>query len=150
MIDSKDTSVLKDAATGIFDWEEISKRSLGPYWKKRTDEEKKEFSDLMKDYLANIYIKRIDASYSGKEKFYYDAAIVKGGRAFVVTRILNKNGAKIKIEYRLKNKVAGLLIYDVLIEGVSLIKNYSVQFCEIIKKEGYNELKSRLQDKTKS
>ena len=67
-----------------------------------------------------------------------------------MTRILNKNEEKIKIEYRLKNKEAGLLIYDVLIEGVSLIKNYSVQFCEIIKKEGYNELKSRLQDKTKS
>jgi len=131
-----------------FNWEEIAQRSLGLYWKERSPEEKEEFSLLLKDLLINTYLDKIVDNYSG-ETILYDKEIVKGKRAFIDLRIINKAEKSIALGIRMLNDGKQWLIYDLIIEGVSSLKNYRVQFYDIIRESSYEELIKKLKDKTK-
>jgi len=127
---------LREIAYEGFDWEKIARRSLGLYWKERSEEEKKEFTSLLIKILENAYINKLIDSYSG-EKVFYDKEIIDGDRALVSVR------------YRLHKKGDRWVAYDVIIEGVSLVKNYRVQFYDIIRQSSYAELIKKLKKKEK-
>jgi phospholipid transport system substrate-binding protein len=132
-----------------FDFAEMAKRSLGRNWKVRTSEERTEFQDLFSDLMKNTYIGRIEA-YSD-EKIEYTKEIFsrnKSGRARVYTKIL-KNGHEIPINYSLMKNGDEWLVYDVIIEGVSLVRNYRIEFARILNKEKFPGLVSRMQEKIK-
>ena len=139
---------LIEVAQDRFNWEEIAKRSLGLYWKERSAEEKKEFSLLLKELLIHTYLDKIVDSYSG-ETIRYDKEIVKGKRAQIDVRIINKAETSIDLGVRMLNDGTQWLIYDLIIEGVSSIKNYRVQFYDIIRQSSYSELIKKLKEKTK-
>jgi phospholipid transport system substrate-binding protein len=139
---------LIEVAQDRFNWEEIAQRSLGLYWKERSPEEKEEFSLLLKDLLINTYLDKIVDNYSG-ETIAYDKEIVKGKRAFIDFRIINKAEKSIALGVRMLNDGKQWLIYDLIIEGVSSLKNYRVQFYDIIRQSSYEELIKKLKDKTK-
>jgi phospholipid transport system substrate-binding protein len=139
---------LIEVAQDRFNWEEIARRSLGLYWKDRSPEEKEEFSLLLKDLLINTYLDKIVDNYSG-ETILYDKELVKGKRAFIDFRIINKAEKSIALGVRMLNDGKQWLIYDLIIEGVSSIKNYRVQFYDIIRQSSYSELIKKLSDKTK-
>ena len=139
---------LIEVAQDRFNWEEIAKRSLGLYWKERTQEEKQEFSLLIKDLLIHSYLDKIVDNYSG-ETIRYDKEIVKGKRAHIDVRIINKSETSIDLGVRMLNYGTQWLIYDLIIEGVSSIKNYRVQFYDIIRQSSYSELIKKLKEKTK-
>ncbi|MEN8135717.1 MAG: ABC transporter substrate-binding protein [Thermodesulfobacteriota bacterium] len=130
-----------------FDFMEMAKRSLGRNWKVRTKEERAVFQDLFADLLKNTYVGRIEA-YSD-EKIEYSKEIFgrnKSDRAKVYTKIL-KNGHEIPINYSLMVKGNEWLVYDVVIEGVSLVRNYRTEFGRILNKEKFPGLLSRIQEK---
>ena len=131
-----------------FNWEEIAKRSLGLYWKERSPAQKEEFSHLIKDLLINTYLDKIVDNYSG-ETILYDKEVVKGKRAFIDLRIINQAETSIDLGIRMLNDGKQWLIYDLIIEGVSSLKNYRVQFYDIIRQSSYEELIKKLKDKTK-
>ena len=137
---------LQEAAHEGFDWEGIAKRSLGLYWKKRTQDEKKEFTVLFTNLLKNTYTNKLTDSYSG-DKVLYDKEVIDGNRAFVETRIVSKDEKEISVAYRLKKKGNNWCVYDVIIEGVSMLKNYRVQFYSIIRQSSYEELVKKLKAK---
>ena len=137
---------LRGIAHKKFDWEEIARRSLGLYWKERSQDEKEEFTSLLINLLENSYINKIVNNYSG-ERVLYDKEIIDGKRALVETRIINKAEQEISVGYRLVKKGEKWCAYDVIIEGISLVKNYRVQFYDIIRKSSYNELIKRLKEK---
>jgi phospholipid transport system substrate-binding protein len=137
---------LRSIAHDKFDWDEIAKRSLGLFWKKRSKDEKKEFTVLLTNLLVNNYIKKILDNYAG-EKVLYDREIIDGERALIKTRLINKAEKEISVGYRLIKKEKKWIAYDVIIEGVSLVKNYRVQFYTIIRKSSYNELVKKIQAK---
>lgn len=137
---------LQEAAHESFDWEGIAQRSLGLYWKKRSQDEKKEFTLLFTNLLKNTYTDRLVDNYS-EEKVIYDKEVVDGNRAFVATRIINKAGKEISVGYRLIMKGNNWCVYDIIIEGVSMLKNYRVQFYSIIRQSSYEELVKRLKEK---
>jgi phospholipid transport system substrate-binding protein len=137
---------LRGIAHDKFDWDEIAKRSLGLYWRKRSQDEKKEFTALLTKLLLNNYIKKVLDNYAG-EKVLYDREIIDGERALVKTRIINNAEKEISVGYRLIKKEKNWIAYDVIIEGVSLVKNYRVQFYTIIRKSSYNELMKKIQEK---
>ena len=139
---------LIEVAQDRFNWEEIAQRSLGLYWKERSPEEKEEFSLLLKDLLINTYLDKIVDNYSG-ETILYDKEVVKGKRAFIDLRIINKAETSIDLGIRMLNDGKQWLIYDLIIEGVSSLKNYRVQFYDIIRQSSYEELIKKLKDKTK-
>jgi len=137
---------LRGIAHDKFDWDEIAKRSLGLYWKKRSQDEKKEFTALLTKLLMNNYINKILDNYAG-EKVQYDQEIIDGKRALVKTRIINNAEKEISVAYRLIKKEEDWIGYDVIIEGVSLIKNYRVQFYTIIRQSSYNDLIKKIKEK---
>jgi phospholipid transport system substrate-binding protein len=128
-----------------FDFEEMAKRSLALHWKKRTPAERKEFVPLFSDLLERSYIKKIEG-YTD-EKFLYTDEKIDVDYAVVNTRIITKRNVEIPIEYRLLNKNGKWEVYDVVIEGVSLVNNYRNQFNKIIREKSYEDLVKRMKNK---
>jgi phospholipid transport system substrate-binding protein len=128
-----------------FNFEEMSKRSLALHWRARIPEERKEFVGLYSDLLERAYIKRIE-SYED-EKILYTGETVDGDYAVVKTRIISKGNIEIPIDYSLLKRDAQWLVYDVVIEGVSLVNNYRTQFNKIIRSSSYEELVKKMRGK---
>jgi len=129
----------------IFDFTEISQRSLGRHWQARTPAEREQFVALFGDLLENAYITKIE-SYSG-EKIQYPGDVIDGDRALVKTRIVTKQETEIPVDYRMFLNGGRWAVYDVSIEGISLIGNYRTQFNAVIQRSGYPDLVAKLKAK---
>ena len=129
-----------------FDWEEMSRRSLARHWAARTPEEKKEFMVLFRDLLERTYLNKVD-DYSG-EAVTYEGDTIDGNYASVKVKIVTSKGKEIPVEYRVMNKQTNWFVYDITIEGVSLVNNYRSQFNSILTKSPYSELVKKLRDKS--
>ena len=128
-----------------FDYDEMSKRSLGAQWNKLNDEQKKEFVELFKSMLSRTYADKIE-SYHGEPISYLNERL-KDDYAEVKTKVLHGK-APIPLDYRLINKSGEWRVYDVVIDGISLVNNYRGQFTKIIRTESYEDLVKRLQQKS--
>lgn len=130
-----------------FDFEEMSKRTLGRNWKTRTKAEKAEFQELFSDLLKFNYIGRVEA-YSDETVEYAKEIFSqnKSDRVRVYTNVL-QNGHEIPINYSLMQKGDEWFIYDVNIEGVSLVRNYRTEFGRILNKEKFPGLVERMREK---
>ncbi|MEW5745764.1 MAG: ABC transporter substrate-binding protein [Nitrospirota bacterium] len=138
-------ALIRKAVDERFDFEEMARRSLALHWKKRMPEEQREFVSLYSDLLERAYIKKIE-DYTD-EKVLYTGEQQEGNRAAVRTTIVTKKNIEIPIEYRLHRTPRGWEVYDVIIEGVSLVNNYRKQFNSIINSRSYEELVKRLKSK---
>jgi phospholipid transport system substrate-binding protein len=138
--------VIRKVANQIFDFEETAKRALGPHWAARTPAERKEFVALFTDLLERSYVTRIE-QYGG-EKVMYAGDQVTGDQAIVKTRIASKTGTEIPVDYRMQKMSSGWRVYDVNIEGVSLVSNYRTQFNKIVQTESYQALVDRLKSRS--
>ncbi|MBU4425216.1 MAG: ABC transporter substrate-binding protein [Proteobacteria bacterium] len=139
--------LVREAVSEQFNREEMSRRTLAQHWSKRTGGEKKEFVDLYAKLLEGTYLDKVEG-YSG-EKVLYEDETVDGKYAVVKVKILSKQGTKISVEYRLKKGI-DWLVYDVSIEGVSLVNNYRTQFNSIIVRSSYKELIKQLKAKVET
>lgn len=138
--------LMRQALDERFDWEEVARRSLATHWTNRTAEERKEFVRLFADLLERTYMKKVE-DYSG-ENVLYEGETKEGDYATVKVKIVTKRNDKdIPVEYRLKKEGNNWLIYDVSIEGVSLVNNYRTQFNSIILQSSYENLVKRLREK---
>jgi phospholipid transport system substrate-binding protein len=138
-------TAIRTVAAEIFDFTEISQRSLARHWAARTPAERQEFVQLFGDLLEYSYITKIEA-YSG-EKIQYAGEVPDGDQAVVKTRIVTKTGVEIPVDYRMFLKADRWRAYDVNIEGVSLVSNYRTQFNTVIQRNGYADLVSKLKAK---
>lgn len=129
----------------IFNFEEMSKRSLGQHWKSRTPEEKREFVELFTNIMKDAYIGKTD-TYSG-EKVVIISEKQDKKYATVQTKIITNKGTEISVDYNMLNNPGGWTIYDVIIEGVSLVNNYRSQFNNILIKSSYKELIQKIKAK---
>jgi phospholipid transport system substrate-binding protein len=131
-----------------FDWTEMASRSLSRYWAQRTDEEKKEFVPLYADLVKRTYVHKVVEGYSGEKVVYGEENIAKNYGTLKV-KIVTKKNTDIPVEYRLRKEGDNWLIYDVAIEGVSVVNNYRAQFDSIMSKVSYANLVKMLRDKVK-
>jgi len=144
---AKDRRVaVRKIANEIFDFSETAKRSLGRHWQARTPAERDEFVQVFTDLLERSYISRVEL-YGGEKIQYVSDAIEEGDQAKVLTKLMTKGGGEIPIEYRMHKKADRWLVYDVIIEGVSLIANYRTQFNKIIQTASYQELVKKMKAK---
>ena len=127
-----------------FDFRAMSQRTLATNWKKTSAEEKKQFTALFSQLIESSYVGKIEA-YTN-EKVEYPGEKVKGKKAVVETLILTSS-ADIPVNYKLYQKGDQWLVYDVIIEGVSLISNYRSSYQEIMKDEGFDGLLNKMQAK---
>lgn len=139
------SKLVRKAADERFDWQEMARRALARHWKPRTDEERREFVPLFADLLERTYMKKIQ-NYSG-EAVDYLGDRVEGKYGIVKVKISTAKNLEIPVLYRVREKGGVWLIYDVSIEGVSLVNNYRTQFNSIILNSSYEELVQKLKKK---
>jgi len=142
----KRREAIKKIIDNSFDSREMSRRALGRYWKEQTPEQQDEFVKLFYWRLYNFYILRIE-TYSDEKVLYGDERLA-GDNASVQTRVSSKRYPEFDIEYRLKRRGDSWRIYDVVIEGVSLIANYRSQFAGFLSKKSFDELIKTLREKS--
>jgi phospholipid transport system substrate-binding protein len=129
-----------------FDWAEMAKRSLSRYWKQRTPDEQNKFTSLFRDLIKNAYIGKVEG-YAG-EKVVFEGEKIEDGYSVVKTKIITPSkGTEIPVYYRLQDNGGNWMVYDVVIEGVSLVNNYRDQFNSILQGSSYEDLVKRIQDK---
>ena len=138
-------AAVRDLATESFDLGETARRALGLHWQARTPTEREEFVRIFRELLEQTYVARID-EYGG-ERLEYVAERVDGDSAIVRAQIVTKSGLAVPIESRVNQRGGRWLIYDVIIENVSLVGNYRSQFDRIIRTSSYDELVRRLRDR---
>jgi phospholipid transport system substrate-binding protein len=133
--------MLEEVIGRRFDYREMSKRTLASHWNPLSDEERAEFVELFKSFLSDRYAAKIEG-YSG-EKVEYLSEQLEGSYAEVRTKLVSSK-IKIPMDYRLINKGSNWYAYDIIADGVSLVKNYRSQFDKIIRADSYQELVRRL------
>ena len=139
-------TAVRKIANEIFDFGETARRSLGRHWQPRTPAEREEFVQLFSDLLERSYISKVEL-YGGEKIQYLGDTIDDQTQAKVQTKLLTKGGSDIPIEYRMHKKGERWLVYDVIIEGVSLVANYRTQFNKIIQTSSYQELVKKMKTK---
>ena len=138
---------IREIINAIFDWTELSKRTLGRHWKKFSDAQQKEFTDLFSRLLENVYADRLLA-YSDQKVVFEKETELKKGRVEVASHIRLSDGKKVPLNYRMTEKSGSWKVYDVVIEGVSMVKNYRSQFKDILSKKSPDDLINTLKKKT--
>nr|PWU23323.1 MAG: organic solvent tolerance ABC transporter substrate-binding protein [Candidatus Rokubacteria bacterium] len=133
---------IRDITDEVFDWTEMARRALGRHWAGRTSAEQQEFVGLFRDLIERAYVSKIER-YTG-EPIAFVGESIDADQATVRTRITTKQNQEVPIDYRLGRQGDRWLVYDVLIENISLIGNYRTQFDGIIKTSSYEELVKRM------
>jgi len=136
---------VRKIAEGIFDYPDTARRALGPHWSARSPQEQQEFAKLFADLLDRAYVSKLEL-YQG-ERVRYVGETADGDEATVKTVIATKKSSDIPVDYRMHRKDGRWLVYDVIIEGVSLVSNYRTQFNKIVQTESYDALVQRLRAK---
>jgi phospholipid transport system substrate-binding protein len=135
-------SAILTAAGTIFDFGEMAKRSLGPHWATRTPAERTQFVALFTDLMQHSYISKVDQH--GGAKMAFQGETVDGDFASVRTTIPLSNGSEMPLEYRMHAADARWQVYDLSIDGISLVSNYRSQFNKVIRTDSYETLVTRL------
>lgn len=137
---------LRQAVYQRFGFEEMARRSLGRHWRDLSADQRQAFVALFSDLLERSYVGKIEGAGAGSEVTYPRETIDDEGFASVMTVITNPLGSQIEVEYRLLQRDGDTdwEVYDIVIEGVSLINNYRTQFNNIIHRTSYDGLVKQL------
>jgi phospholipid transport system substrate-binding protein len=130
----------------MFDYVALSRLTLGRNWRKFNGDQKKEFVQLYRSILEKAYLDRILA-YTDEKVTFDKETMLSEKKAEVQTHILTKS-VEIPIFYRVYLKDGKWKVYDVIIEGISLVKNYRTQFREIMANNPPEEVLEILRKKT--
>lgn len=135
-------AAIRKQAEALFDFTETGRRALGRHWQELSDGQQREFVSLFTDLLERSYINRIE-QYSG-ERIVYAGDSTEGETATVRTKFITKQSTEIPVDYRLLQRGDRWLVYDVYVEGISLVSNYRTQFDRIMRTASYSELVKRM------
>ena len=137
----------------LFDRREVARRTLGVYWRDRTEQQREEFIEIFTELVEISYGETFDKQaqkYLDQVEFLYDQETIDGNFAEVSTRLFVPSQDKhFSINYRFHKVEEQWLIYDIVVENVSMIRNFRTQFYRIIGKSSYEELVQKLQAKLK-
>jgi phospholipid transport system substrate-binding protein len=139
-------AIMKTQIGAVFDFKELSRRTLGRTWKKMKPEQQTEFVDLFTKVLQGVYADLL-MSYSDQKIIFGKETMLKKGRAEVESHLVTSDNRKIPLFYRLTNKSGSWKVYDVIVEGVSMVKNYRTQFKEILANDSPEKLLEVLREK---
>lgn len=136
---------LRTIANQRFDYRKMSQLSLGKHWNDISDKDRDEFMHLFSKLLEDTYMSKIE-TYTD-EKVVFVKERVQGKKAQVDTRIITQS-VEIPINYRMYNQSGdNWMVYDMVIEGVSMVGNYRSQFGQILEKDSFEDLKTKLRQK---
>ena len=138
---------IRQAVLQRFGFEEMAQRSMGQHWRTLTPQQRQEFVELFTDLLERSYMARIENYKAGPQGVRYPKEDIDGDRAVVHTEILNERDLSVMVDYNLLHKDGDWKVYDIVIEGVSLVNNYRIQFNTIILKDSYAGLVKQMRTK---
>jgi phospholipid transport system substrate-binding protein len=137
---------IRSIVNEIFDYTELSKRTLGREWPKFNAQQQNEFVKLFGDLLEKTYADRL-LSYSNEKVVFEKESTLREDQVEVTSNVVTADGKKIPLDYRMIKKEGNWRVYDVIIEGISLVKNYRDQFRDIMAKDSPEEVLKMLRDK---
>jgi len=140
---------IRSVTSAMFDFELIAKRATGRYhWENSfTAQQRQEFTDLFAEFLGNNYLARINGTVKGLKVEYLDEVIDDSGRRAKVRTKIPGSQADVAVDYSMGLRDAKWKIYDVYVEGVSLVQNYQTQFRSLFEKESAAQVIDRLRQK---
>jgi phospholipid transport system substrate-binding protein len=136
---------IRSISEEMFDFTELSRRSLGPNWSKFSPDQQKEFIKLYKSLLTNVYADKITSYTDEKVIFKRENALLE--KTVEVETIIVTKTSEVHINYRVIEKDGQWRVYDVVIEGISLVNNYRTQFREILADKTPEDLLETLRKK---
>lgn len=140
---------VEDEVFHVFDFSEFSSRTVGPRWRTFSPDEKKRFSNAFAELLFNTYLNKV-TGYNGEQISYTgERADQSGDRVEIRTAITMKNGKKTPVFYRMLPVDGTWRVYDVIIENISLVKNYRTQFQDILNTATPDQLIERIRQKAR-
>jgi phospholipid transport system substrate-binding protein len=145
---AKRRQLIRTELDGLVDWATVARSSLGRHWAKRTRAEQTEFVSLFSRLLEETFIDKFETHHAELEKVEYLGEKLIDEYASVKAQVSTKDQIVHPVEYRLQKSGKDWRIYDVVLEGVSLVKNYRDQFDEILAKSPYEKLVADLRAKT--
>ena len=138
---------IRQAVLQRFGFEEMAQRSMAQHWRTLTPQQQQGFVELFTDLLERSYINRIENYKAGPQGVRYPKEDITGDRAIVHTEIMSQRDLPIAVDYHLLHKDGDWKAYDIVIEGVSLVNNYRIQFNTIILKDSYAGLVKQMRTK---
>ena len=135
---------VRKIAEEIFDFGDTARRALGRHWAQRSAAEREEFVAIFTDVFEHAYLSKVELLQGDRVAYLGDS--VEGNLAIVRSRLTTKSGSQLDVDYRMQRggSPARWLVYDVIIEGVSLVDNYRNQFNSVVQRTSYQELVRRL------
>jgi len=144
VISSKDRDAIRQAIDGKFDYRAMAKRSLGKPWKKLEESDRLHFTEVFRDLLERSYGNRL-SEYNGQKVEFADAEIKKK-KARVKSMVID-GARQTPVEYRLHQTKTGWQVYDIRIEGTSMVRTFHQDFKSTFDNGGYDNLITVLEEK---
>lgn len=138
-------AAVRAAVTDLLDFTEISRRALARHWRPLSEAGREEFVGLFRALIDRTYLPQIKL-YEG-ERIQFVGESVDGDYAAVQARVLARRGQEAAVIFRLHRPGERWLVYDVSVEGISLVSNYRAQFDQIIQRTSYQGLVTRIKQK---
>ncbi len=131
----------------VFDFEEFSARTVGQRWRGFTSGQRHDFSEAFALLLLNTYLGQLDSYNGEKIRYTGERSNQQGTRVEQLSELSTSDGRTIPVSYRMLPKNGTWVVYDVIVEGVSLVKNYRTQFQDILTTASPEELTKRIRAK---
>jgi phospholipid transport system substrate-binding protein len=139
-VDERQAAISK-VADELFDFAEAARRSLGPYWAQRTPAEREDFVGLFTALVQRTYLSKLDR-YSSQTTFRGDS--MDGDHAIARTTLAVDGGSAMALDYLMHRPKERWQVYDLNIDGISVVANYRAQFNKIIRSSSYRALVTTL------
>jgi phospholipid transport system substrate-binding protein len=140
---------LREVADRLFDWPEMSQRSLGPIWRTLDTGQRARFIEVFPDVLASAYLDDLD-KFRGDEQVAIERSTQTGDQAEVHTIVVTHGGERVPMVYWLHRVESAWRVHDFSIEGVSLVNHYRESFARFLVNHEFGELIRRLESKRPS
>lgn len=144
--DDQAYDLVEDLILPHLDFEAFSRLTLGKHWRQASPEQREAFTREFKSMLMHTYASSLN-TYAGETFEHVGERSEGDGRVLVQTRFVRVQGEPVRVDYRLHRRDGEWKIYDVVIEGVSLVLNYRSSFGEEISRGGLDRLIQRMADK---
>ena len=140
--------LLCDTAGQVFDFREFSRRVLASAWRNFTREQRKEFVEVFSEFLCKYYISRIQERYKDEKVIFLSQHFVGNRIAFVRVNVLWK-GVEVPVEVRMLKRNSTWKVYDLVIFGISGVKNYRAQFQALFRNDSPSQVIGRIRQRIK-
>ncbi|NJD67748.1 MAG: hypothetical protein C3F12_01920 [Candidatus Methylomirabilota bacterium] len=142
-------SMVKERIVRWFDLHEMARRSLANHWAKRSAQERKEFVELFGDLFVESYTTLV-VDHLGDQQVTYLSEQIDSQDAVVKTKFLSKRNEPTFVDFALLRRGNAWIPYDVVIDEVSIVGNYRIQFDKVIRNQSYEALAKKMRLKRES